>query len=163
MRQQTHLKRGLAIMAVGALPFLAACGSDDDAAVAPVAPPITTPALPPALPPVGEATGQGGLSQEALQGRIGQTLTVNGEVATKVDTNAFTLGGDEIGENPVLVISATAPKVDERDTVRVTGKVIRFSVPGVETDLDLDIVDNEFSDFDGDPALQATAVTAAQG
>lgn len=84
-------------------------------------------------------------------------------MATKVGANAFTLGGDEIGENPVLVVSATAPQVDEGDTVTVTGKVIRFSVPGVEADLDLDIVDNEFSDFDGDPALQATAVTGAQG
>lgn len=45
----------------------------------------------------------------------------------------------------------------------VTGEVIRFSVPGVEADLDLDIVDDEFGDFDGDPALQATAVTGARG
>ena len=141
--QHGHLTRGAAIMALAALPFLAACGNDDDTAAAPVPPPVTTPALPEPSGPAGEPVGQGGLSQDALEDEIGQTVTVTGEVATLIETHAFTLGGDQIGEDPVLVFSGNEPQVGEGDTVTVTGKVIRFSVPGVESDLDLDLVDDE--------------------
>ena len=178
MTRKTHFPRMAAGLALAVLPFTAACGDDEVEASAPNLPPVTnssapvnqptTPLNTPSTPPpatgtVGEPGAKGGLSQEALQERIGQTVTVTGEVATIVGPNAFTLGGDEIGENPVLVVSATAPQVDEGDSVRVSGQVIRFSVPGVEEDLDLDIVDNEFEDFDGDPAVQAASVTGAQG
>ena len=45
--------------------------------------------------------------------------------------------------------------------MRVDGQVVRFSVTGVDEDLDIDIVDNEFEDFDGDPVVQATSIAPA--
>ena len=55
----------------------------------------------------------------------------------------------------------SAPGVDAGESVRVDGQVVRFSVTGVEEDLDIDIVDNEFEDFDGDPVVQATSIAPA--
>jgi hypothetical protein len=43
----------------------------------------------------------------------------------------------------------------------VSGTVKEFQVPGYEQDLDLDLIDQEFEDFDGDPAIQANSVTRA--
>ena len=147
----------------------AGCGDDAPEARPAVVPPASSSA--PAPPPpssaaptggtVGQAGAEGGLSQEALRGRIGQTATVTGEVAELVGANAFTLGGDTIGEDPVLVVSAKKAQVSEGDQVRVSGKVIRFSTPGVERDLDLDLVDNEFEEFAGEAALQADQVQRA--
>ncbi len=34
-------------------------------------------------------------------------------------------------------------------------------MPGWEQDLDLDLIDQQFEDFDGDPAIQAASVTRA--
>ena len=43
--------------------------------------------------------------------------------------------------------------------MRVSGTVKEFQVRGFEEDVDLDLVDQEFEDFDGDPAIQANSVT----
>lgn len=185
MTRKTNFTRIAAGLAVAVLPFTAACGDDEvvtPAAPAPL-PGTTAPAVPPGAPAtnaspsspsspsgatspstgasVGEARAEGGLGQEALRGRVGQNVTVTGEVPEILGPNAFTLGGEDIGENPVLVVSASKPNVQEGDKLRVQAKVIRFSVPGVEQDLDLDFVDNEFAEFDGDPALQASMVQRA--
>lgn len=150
---RTH--RLAAGLALAVLPFTAACGDDDEELA------VTPPAAVAQPTTAVESGGQGGAAQEAIEDRIGETVNLNGEVATVISPNAFTVGGDEIGENPILVVSAATSGIAEGDTVKITGEVIRFSVPGVEEDLDLDIVDNEYEDFDGDPAIQATQVTEA--
>ncbi len=168
--RRTRARRATAAVAAALLLSATVAGCGDDASEAEAeagaaAPPSTTSsATTPPSPPTASADGagaEGGLSSEALRGRVGQTVTVTGEVAALVGSNAFTLGGDTIGENPVLVVSASGATVQEGDQVRVRGKVIRFSVPGVEQDLDLDLVDNEFAEFDGEPALQASTVRPA--
>lgn len=186
MLTRTRFSRTLAAaMTLAALPFTAACGGADEPAagvgpvtnsVAPVNPPLSSPATPAATSPpssaatspapsatgpstVGETGGE--LSQEALAGRIGEKVTVTGEVAEVLNANAFTLGGDEFGENPLLVVNAKPTSLRAGEQVRVSGEVIRFSVPGIEEDFDLDLVDDEFEDFDGDPALRAASVTDA--
>lgn len=88
-------------------------------------------------------------------------MTIAGEFATLLGPSAFTVGGDEVGENPVLVVSATAPQVQEGSSVRAVGQMVRFTVPGVEQGLDIDVVDNRFEDVDGDPVVTATSVTIA--
>jgi hypothetical protein len=145
----------LAALALALLPFATACTDEADPAepAAAVASPEES---------VGD-TGQGGAAQEAIEDRIGDSVTLNGEVAELVGQNAFTIGGDEIGENPILVVSATNPAVDEGDSVRVQGKVIEFSTTDVESDLEIDIVANEVEDFEGDPAIEASSVTMAAG
>lgn len=139
---------------------ITACGSDETVSdPATVNPPTVV--EPSEQPGVGEE-GQGGAAQESLVGRVGQQVELVGEVATIIAPNAFTLGGDEIGENPILVVGAAIPKgMAEGDQVRVSGIVKIFQVPGYEEDLDLDLVDQEFEDFDGDPAIQAQSVTPA--
>ncbi|MBY3552614.1 hypothetical protein [Modestobacter lapidis] len=69
------------------------------------------------------------------------------------------MGGEEIGENPILVVAADVPALAEGDEVTVAGTVAEFQVAGFQEDLDLDLIDNEFEDFDGDPAIAATSVT----
>ena len=110
-------------------------------------------------PGVGEE-GKGGAAQESLDDRLGQHVQLIGEVAEVISPNAFTLGGEEIGENPVLVVGADLPRdLAEGQRVQVSGTVKQFQVPGYEADLDLDLVDQQFEDFDGDPAIQADSVT----
>lgn len=129
------------VAAVALVPVLAACGEDEV--------PADTGAV--------EEPAQDELAELAL----GETVTVNGEVSEVIGPNAFTVGGEEIGENPILVVGAQVPALEEGAEVQVAGTVVEFQVLGYEEDLDLDLVDNEFEDFDGDPAIQATSVTMA--
>lgn len=139
---------------------LAGCGDDGDTAAEDV--PVTDATEPSATeateqPGVGEE-GEGGAAQDDLQ--VGQDVSLTGEVAEVLSAEAFTVGGDEVGENPVLVVGADVPAgLADGDTVAVSGTVVVFSVPGYEEDLDLDLIDQEFEDFDGDPAIQADSVT----
>ena len=134
--------RLLAVVTVMALsPVLAACGEDEV----------------PADSGAVEEPAQDELEELAL----GETVTVNGEVSEVIGPNAFTVGGEEIGDNPILVVGAQVPALEEGAEVQVAGTVVEFQVLGYEEDLDLDLVDNEFEDFDGDPAVQATSVTMA--
>lgn len=152
-----RVRYATAVVAMAVIP-MAACGSDEtvrDPGV--VNPPAVVGPL--EQPGVGEQ-GQGGAAQENLEGRVGQQVQLLGEVATIIAPNALTLGGDEIGENPILVVGANIPPgVTQGAQVRVSGIVKIFQVPGYEEDLDLDLIDQEFEDFDGDPAIQASSVT----
>lgn len=129
------------VAAVALVPVLAACGEDEV--------PADTGAV--------EEPAQDELEELAL----GETVTVNGEVSEVIGPNAFTVGGEEIGDNPILVVGAQVPALEEGAEVEAAGTVVEFQVLGYEEDLDLDLVDNEFEDFDGDPAIQATSVTMA--
>ncbi|MGH4010245.1 MAG: hypothetical protein ACRDTH_19155 [Pseudonocardiaceae bacterium] len=144
------------VIAMAVLP-LVACASDETVSEPEVlSPPAVTDQR-----GIGEQ-GQGGAAQESLEGRLGQQIQVTGEVATIISPNAFTIGGDELGENPILVVGANLPAgLTTGDTVRVTGTVKEFQVPGYEKDFDLDLIDQEFEDFDGDPAIQASSITRA--
>src|SRR5918997_5217839 len=145
-----------AVVAMALLPAVA-CGSDEA---------VRNPGAlsPPAVSGergIGEQ-GQGGAAQKSLEGRLGQQVQVTGEVATIIAPHALTIGGDDIGENPILVVGANMPAgLTQGETVRVSGTVKEFQVPGYEQDLDLDLIDQEFEDFDGDPAIQANSVTRA--
>lgn len=143
------------VVALAVLP-LAACGGDET-----IRDPgeLNPPAAVTEQPTLGEQ-GQGNAAQENLDDRLGQQVQVTGEVATIISPNAFTIGGEEIGENPILVVGANLPPgMVEGQQVRVSGTVKEFQVRGYEEDVDLDLVDQEFEDFDGDPAIQANSVT----
>jgi hypothetical protein len=144
------------VVAMAVLP-LVACGSGDETIRNPAE--LNPPAVVTEQPNLNEQ-GQGGVAQENLEGRLGQQVRVTGEVATIISPNAFTIGGEEIGENPILVVGANLPpSLVEGQRVRVSGTVKEFQVRGYEKDFDLDLVDQEFEDFDGDPAIQANSVT----
>ncbi|MDQ4092512.1 MAG: hypothetical protein M3143_03575, partial [Actinomycetota bacterium] len=121
---------GLVAMVV--IPMVA-CGSDETARDPEAVTPPPAVAQPPAL---GEQ-GQGGAAQETLEGRVGQHVQLTGEVATIIAPHALTVGGDQIGENPILVVGANIPPgLSQGETVRVSGTVKEFQVPGYEEDLD---------------------------
>jgi hypothetical protein len=143
------------VVALAVLP-LVACGGDET-----IRDPgeLNPPAAVTGQPNLG-GQGQGGVAQEDLDDRLGQQVQVTGEVATIISPNAFTIGGEEIGENPILVVGSNLPPgLVEGQQVRVSGTVKEFQVRGYEEDVDLDLVDQEFEDFDGDPAIQADSVT----
>jgi hypothetical protein len=147
----------IAAVALGVLP-LAACSQDPRVEDATVTPPAIGDAE---QPRVGEE-GEGGAAQQSLHLhlRLGERVELTGEVAEVLAPHAFTVGGDEIGENPILVVGADLfPDLADGDTVRISGTVIEFSVPGYEQDLELDLVDQEFEDFNGNPTIQADSVT----
>ena len=113
---------------------------------------MASPPVPTEQPGVGEQ-GEGGAAQEAIQDRVGQSVDVTGEVAEVISANSFTIGGDEIGENPILVVGANVPAgLAAGETVRVAGTVTVFQVARYEQDLDLDLdlIDQEYEDFDND-------------
>ncbi|MDQ4094202.1 MAG: hypothetical protein M3143_12640 [Actinomycetota bacterium] len=141
------------VVAMAIIPMVA-CGEDETVRDPGV---LNPPAL--AEQPQRER-GQGGAAQESLEDRIGQQVQLPGEVAKIISPNAFTIGGDEIGQNPILVVGANMPPgLSEGQQVRVSGTVKEFQIRGYEEDLDLDLIDQEFEDFDGDPAIQANSVT----
>lgn len=148
------LRSAAAVIALAVLP-LAACADEKPAAD----PGVIRPPAAAGQPGVVDL-GRGRASQDALEGRFGQQVRVTGEVATIISPNAFTIGGDEIGENPILVVGTIMPLgIEAGERVQVTGTVKEFQVPGYEQDLDLDLIDQEYEDFDGDPAIQADSVS----
>jgi hypothetical protein len=163
MTRKIRLRTAVTAAAVAALP-LAGCAAEEPATTAPTlpAPPVvSTPLEATEQPGVGEQ-GEGGAAQGALEDRVGQTVDVTGEVAQVISANSFTVGGDEIGENPILVVGANVPAgLAAGETVQVAGTVTVFQVAGYEQDLDLDLVDQEYEDFANDPAIQASSVTRA--
>ena len=161
MKRKMRLRTAIAAVAVGAL-SLTGCATEQPAATAPAVPTppvVASPPVPTGQPGVGEQ-GEGGAAQEAIQDRVGQSVDLTGEVAEVISANSFTIGGDEIGENPILVVGANVPAgLAAGQTVRVAGTVVVFQVAGYERDLDLDLIDQEYEDFDNDPAIEASSVT----
>ncbi|MGH3938955.1 MAG: hypothetical protein ACRDTG_10030 [Pseudonocardiaceae bacterium] len=150
-----RVRYATAVIAMAVIP-IAACGSAETTRDPGVDSPTAVETS--EQPGVGEE-GRGGASQSSLQDRVGQQVELIGEVAAIIGPHALTLGGDQIGENPILVVGTSIPKgVTEGEQIRVNGIVKIFQVPGYEQDLDLDLVDQELEGFDGDPAIQAESV-----
>jgi hypothetical protein len=144
------LTRSRSVLAAAGIAVLALAGCADDEAAEPAAPAATS------------AQAQGGVQEDDLEDRVGDRVEVTGQVNRLIAPYAFTLGGGEgFGVNPVLVVTrADLPDgLDQGDTVTVAGTVTEFEVAGYEADLDVDLVDDEFEDFDNDPAIQASSVT----
>lgn len=105
----------------------------------------------------------------------GSTLTVSGLVGEVVGPNAVTIGGqDGIFEEELLIVGAQPlPELAEGDAVEIavddlvqaTGTLQEFQVPEFEEALGTQFDDNLFSEYEGEPALQASSValTPAQG
>lgn len=86
-------------------------------------------------------------------------MELTGELREVISPHAFTLGGDRPGENPVLVVARTVPDdLLPGMTVQVGGTVKTFEIAGYEADLDLDLEDGEYRDFDQEPAVLANTV-----
>lgn len=105
---------------------------------------------------IGESA-DGGAADSSLDGKVGQEVSFMAEVEKMIPPNALTVGGEEIGENPILVVGADLPQdVEVGDSVQVRGTVAKFDLVGFEDELGIDLVDNEFTDYDGGLAIKAT-------
>lgn len=111
-----------------------------------------------------EALGEEEQEQPDL---VGQTVTVSGEVTSVIAPTGFTISGEEdeelgeLGEqntSGVLVVGAQEFGITEGDVVQVVGEVALFRVVDFETELGIDLDDELFEDFEGQPALIAASV-----
>ncbi len=102
----------------------------------------------------------------------GQTLTVDGAVAQIIEPNAFViveqqLAEDEellndpaaLAEEGVLVMSdGPQPNLSELMTVQVTGTFQEFEVATFEEELGVELDDGLYSEWGGQPAIQAQQI-----
>ncbi|SFC89345.1 hypothetical protein [Streptomyces aidingensis] len=94
---------------------------------------------------------------------VGEEVTVEARVGRIVDPGSFTITGTENpGESRILVVDADSSLVDEGERVRVTGVVREdFTAAGVEEDLQVDLDDALFLEFEEEHYLQATHVDSS--
>lgn len=160
-RRMTRTRNLLAAAAIAVVP-LAGCSDESPAEPLPTAEESVespAPSEDEGSPGVGDE-GDGGAAQQSLEDKVGEDVSFTGEVETVINADAFTVGGDEVGEDPLLVVGADLPpSFSEGDTAMIEGTVQYFVVQGFEEDLSLDLQDDQFTDFDGDPAVSATSVT----
>ncbi|WP_258803152.1 hypothetical protein [Pseudarthrobacter sp. NS4] len=93
--------------------------------------------------------------------REGQEVTVSANVNRIITPEAFTIAGTEdTTVDPLLVVHKDAqPELQPELTVKVTGTVhTAFDLMAVEKDLDVDLDDALFEDWDGEPYLQASTI-----
>ncbi|QNG55280.1 hypothetical protein H6H00_01205 [Pseudonocardia petroleophila] len=92
---------------------------------------------------------------------VGQTVTVSAEVNDLISTQAFTIAGTlQTGADELLIVGAEpAAAITEDSAVEVTGTVMeRFDVPGAEAFAGTDLDDGLFTDYDGEPYIQAETI-----
>jgi len=124
----------------------------------------------PAETPEGAA---GGLTQEPMLEDIaenpseyyGQTVTVYGNVDEMIGPGSITLAGTAfLDENDVLVVGAPVEAVEEAEDedvlLEVRGDVRQFDLAEIEEDFDLDLEDDAYADFEGEPVIVAESARA---
>lgn len=86
----------------------------------------------------------------------GQQVTLSAEVSETISPDAFAIAG---AVDPLLIVeSQEIPPLDDGQVVQVTGTVQEgFDVVGVEEELGVDLEDEAFADFEGDPYIMATS------
>lgn len=91
---------------------------------------------------------------------VGERVTVSAAVDEVVDETSFTVAGDDSGVEPLLVVDAGSSAAVEADVeVDVTGSVeLSFVVVEVEERLGVDLEDELYADWEGEPYLVASAV-----
>jgi hypothetical protein len=89
---------------------------------------------------------------ERPESYFGQLVTVDGEVTELVGRGSFVL------DDELLVVPVPAARLgglDEGDGVEVTGGVQRFDVAVFEGMIGADLADDEFGEWEGEPAVVA--------
>lgn len=175
---RTTRKAAVSLLAVAGL-ALAGCGGGEDEAGTEVDD-ITggevaeTPAAEETPPAEGEttlpgATPYGGAyNQEFADDQAvyeGQEVTLSAEIVELVSDNALEIGDpDDINLDPLLVmhdLGATGLEPDQ--TVEVVGTVMTgFDPATVGEELGVELEDEVYTDYEGDPWLHATEVTPSE-
>lgn len=92
---------------------------------------------------------------------IGEEVILSADVNEIVSPSSFTIAGtDDTTVEPLLVVSAEEmSEVEPGLTVEVTGIVHEaFDLPTVEEEMDLELEDETFEDWDGQSYVEATNV-----
>lgn len=102
---------------------------------------------------------------------IGQTVTVSGELESHQGGSAFTLDGDGIVGDEILVILPQGTSIlmngatimlenlDDDATIEVTGTVARYIEAELESQFGLDLTNEEIEFEEQKPAIIASSVT----
>ena len=165
-------KLGVPLMVASGL-FLASCGAEEPAAETPAE---TAPAANEEPESAGQAAGVSVADVVDNPSEFyGKKLTVSGLVGEVVGPNAVTIGGqDGVFEEELLIVGAQplpelaegdAVEIAAEDLVQATGTLQEFQVPEFEEALGTELDDNLFTEYEGEPALQASSValTPAEG
>jgi len=99
----------------------------------------------------------------------GSTVTISSEINDILGQRSFTIGGDELLADELLVVSsaplaevADAPGGDppeEGDVVQVTGEVREFKLSGAEDEIGADLNDELLADWVDTPSIVATSIS----
>ncbi len=104
---------------------------------------------------------EGDVSQDALSDKVGQDVIFMAEVAEILSPESLTVGGQEEGQEPALVVGADLPAdVEAGETIQVRGTVENFVLAVVEGEVDADLDDEALAPYEGMPAI--VAATAAR-
>lgn len=128
---------------------LGACETDQPETEVPDA---DTPATGQQTPPAQQDTGQqgvGGVAAEEIEGDpseyMGQTVRIEGQIADVFGQNSFTMEGDWLGGNLLVVVPQDAGAgemaFNQGDDVQVTGDVREYVATDIETEYGVDLGD----------------------
>ncbi|MFC4903016.1 hypothetical protein [Kocuria oceani] len=86
----------------------------------------------------------------------GQQVTLSAEVSETISPDTFAIAG---AVDPLLIVEEQEiPPLDDGQVVQVTGTVQEgFDVAGVEQELGVDLEDEAFTEFEGEPYIMATS------
>lgn len=103
---------------------------------------------------------EGSVSQQQIDDKVGEDVIFMAEVTEVVSPNALTVGGQEDGQEPALIVGADVPAdAAVGDTLQVRGTVEEFDILVVEQEIGTDLNDDDFTTYDGMPyILAATAL-----
>lgn len=95
---------------------------------------------------------------------IGQTVTVKGQVEEELGNLGFVLQEDNLsaGGLPVIVADAEPLAFSPGEIpVQATGEVVRLQIADVENEYGIDLDDELFADYEGQPAIVAESLAFA--
>ncbi|MGY1709011.1 hypothetical protein ACI8AC_05820 [Geodermatophilus sp. SYSU D00758] len=94
---------------------------------------------------------------------VGEQVTVSAEVNEVLDQQAMTIAGTDGEVEPLLVVGAGDTSAYQNgEAVQVTGTVEQnFVLTDVEDELGVDLTDDLYADFEGEPYVMASSVDSS--
>jgi hypothetical protein len=142
-QRQRFVAAALVVLVTGAVQ--AGCGDD--------------PAQQPQISPTPSVIGAGEVSDDFFTEPtyLGQTVTVTATVTAILGPTSFVVGGDQYGDESLLIVSAPGMEIGTGDQVRVTGSVERFGYGVYAERFGLAEDATDYVPFEGEEFLVASA------
>lgn len=112
----------------------------------------------PQTSPPASATGPGEVSDDFFTEPtyLGQTVTVTATVTAILGPTSFVVGGEQYGDESLLIVSAPEMEIGTGDRVRVTGSVERFGYGAYAERFGLAEDATDYVPFEGEEFLVAS-------